>query len=145
MPNLLLRGRAQQLHGPLSFMLLPALSRAKPEFFILKWQSPKEGCGTLGLLRFRWKRNRHLLKRFPYPAASTSHNSKTSIHLLFFSCGSSNLFSSRELQDWGSIREGRGLHFVGRSRKDPIRAGTKKCKTLFTLFIDRKDIDEISF
>jgi hypothetical protein len=25
--------------------------------------------------------------------------------------GSSILFSSRELQDWGSIREGRGLHF----------------------------------
>jgi hypothetical protein len=40
---------------------------------------------------------------------------------------------------------GRGLHFVGRSRKDPIRAGTKKCKTLLTLFIERKDIDEISF
>jgi hypothetical protein len=31
-----------------SFLLLPALSRAEPEFFIIKKgrQSPKEGCGT---------------------------------------------------------------------------------------------------
>ncbi len=55
-------------------MLLPALSRAEPEFFIRKGQAKPEGCYPLGLLRFRWKTNRHLdlRKRFPYPAASPS-------------------------------------------------------------------------
>lgn len=152
-------------------------------------QSPKEGCETLGLLRFRWKRNRHLQKRFPYPAASTSlrraglgsiPRRHEGIHLFWpwwselrlkhdwaleptclqekslrgkkkrsLSClalkkdkgrGSSILFSSRELQDWGSFREGRGLHFVEAERMKSIRREPKNEK----LSLDRKDIDEIS-
>jgi hypothetical protein len=46
MPNLQLRGRAQQLHGPLPFCCCQRFPG--PEFFIIKKgrQSPKEGCGT---------------------------------------------------------------------------------------------------
>lgn len=51
-----------------SFMLLPALSRAEPEFLII----PKEGCYPLGLLRFQTNRHLDLPKRFPDPAASPS-------------------------------------------------------------------------
>ena len=53
--------------------------------------------------------------------------------------GSCILFSSRELQDRRSIRKGRGLHFVGRSRNDPIHSGLRgtQKRTLFTFFIDR--------
>jgi len=48
--------------------------------------------------------------------------------------GSSILFSSRELQDRRSIRNGRRLHFVGRSRNDPIHSGLRgtKKRTLLT-------------
>ena len=48
--------------------------------------------------------------------------------------GSSILFSSRELQDRRSIRNGRRLHFVGRSRNDPIHSGLRgtQKRTLLT-------------
>ena len=90
-----------------------------------------------------WKKEETLLNSERLPPAPAALEGKISKAGKDRGRGSSILFSSRELQDRRSIRNGRRLHFVGRNRKDPIHSGNQS--TLFTWFIDRQEIDELFF